>query len=197
MNIRAIAMSAAVGTVALFTWQGISQMVIPWHRATMKEVSDTTPKVIATARQLAPANGVYFSRYGALIGVRIAPDKADQTTWAAMGPMLAEQLGVDLVVVIAMCVMVGFLIDQSALGVAIAMALAGFAMILLQEMAMAIWYGFTIAWAAVAIIDQTLSFFLTGLVIGVLMRRLNRDAGVALPEGQGYRTSGGRKTTAR
>ena len=115
---------------------------------------------------------------------------------AVVGPMLAKQSAVDLLVVIALCVFVGCIADRSALGVARATALAGFAMITVQELANSIWYGFTWAWSIVNVADQTISFFLTGLVIGALMMRLDRDRGVAIPDGQGYRTSGGRKTVA-
>jgi hypothetical protein len=197
MNARAIGISAAVGTIAMFAWQSVSQIVIPWHAATMQEVSDTTPRAVPAIRQLARSNGVYFSRYGALIVVRTAPDNSSQMSMAAMGPMLAKQAGIDLVVVTALCFLVGFLIDRSPVGVAKAMALAGFAMITVQELAMANWYGFTSSWAAVNIVDQTISFFLTGLVVGALMQRLSRGDAVAIPEGQGYRISGGRTTAPR
>jgi hypothetical protein len=196
MSIRAIGISAAAGTIAMFAWQSVSQTVIPWHAATMREVADTTAKAIPAIRQLAKANGVYFSKYGALVAVRIAPNNADQTTTAAMGPMLGMQAAVDLVVVTALCFFVGFLADRSPFGVAKAIALAGFAMIAVQELAMSIWYGFTLSWSIVSIADQTISFFLTGLVIGAVMGRFDRDNPVELPEGQGYRTSGGRKTVA-
>jgi hypothetical protein len=197
MNARTLAISAAAGTIAMFAWQSVSQMVIPWHMATMQEISDTTAKAVPALRQLAKGNGVYFSRYGALIAVRTAPDNASQASMATVGPMLAKQAAADLIVVVAMFLLVGFLVDRSPLGVAKAMALAGFAMIALQEAGMAIWYSFSASWAAVNIADQTISFFLTGLVLGVLARRLDRDNAVAIPEGQGYRTSGGRKTAAR
>jgi hypothetical protein len=196
MNVRAIGISAAVGTIAMFAWQSISQTVIPWHTATMREVSDTTAKAIPAIRQLAKENGVYFSRYGALMAVRVAPDNSDQTSMAAVGPMLARQAVLDLVVVTALCFFVGFLADRSPLAVAKAIALAGFAMIAVQELANSIWYGFSWSWSIVNIVDQTISFFLTGLVIGALMIRLDRESAVAIPEGQGYRTSGGRKTVA-
>lgn len=197
MNARALGISAAVGTITMFAWQSVSQTVLPWHGATMQEVSDTTATAIPAIRQLAKSNGVYFSRYGALIALRIAPDRSSQTSMAAMAPMLAKQAGIDLVVVTALCLLVGFLVDRSPLGVAQAMALAGFAMITVQELAMANWYGFTYSWAAVYIADQTISFFLTGLVVGALMLRLSRGDPVAIPDGQGYRISGGRNTAAR
>jgi hypothetical protein len=196
MTVRAIGISAAVGTIAMFAWQSISQTAIPWHSATMQEVSDTTAKAIPAIRQLAKGNGVYFSRYGALMAVRVASDKSDQTSMAAIGPMLAKQAAVDLLVVTALCFFVGFLADRTPLAVARAIALAGFAMIAVQELANSIWYAFTWSWSIVNIVDQTISFFLTGLVIGAVLRRLDRDNPVALPEGQGYRTSGGRKTVA-
>jgi hypothetical protein len=152
MKIRAIAISAAAGTIAMFAWQAISHLVLPWH---------------TMARS------------------------------AAMGPLLAEQVAVDLVVVVAFCVLCGLLIDQSPIGVAKAFALAGLAISMFQSLSMTVWYGFTIPRAIVEIADQTITFFLTGLVIGFLMRRYGRDAGVAIPDGQGYRTSGGRTTAAR
>src|SRR5437016_5251136 len=106
VNLKAIGMSAVVGTIAMFTWQAVSQTAIPWHAATMREVSDTTAKAIPALRQLAKENGVYFSRYGALLAVRVAPDNSDQMSAAAMGPMLAKQAGIDLIVVVALCFLV-------------------------------------------------------------------------------------------
>jgi len=197
MNARALGISAAVGAITMFAWQSVSQTILPWHAATMQEVSDTTARSIPAIRQLAKSNGVYFSRYGALIAVRVAPDNSSQTSMGAMATMLEKQAAIDLVVVGALCLLVGFLVDRSPLGVAKAMALAGFAMITVQELAMANWYGFSYSWAAVYIADQTISFFLTGLVVGALMLRLSRGDPVAIPEGQGYRISGGRTTAAR
>ena len=196
MNVRAIGISAVLGTITMFAWQAVSQTAIPWHAATMREIPDTTAKAIPAIRQLGKTNGVYFSRYGALIAVRVASDNSDQMSNGVMGLMLARQAGIDLVVVVALCGLVGFLTDRSPVGVAKATALGGFAMITVQELAMANWYGFSMSWTMVNIVDQTISFFLTGLVVGVLMLRLDRDAAVAVPDGQGYRTSGGRKTVA-
>jgi hypothetical protein len=196
MKGKAIAISAFAGAAALFAWQSISQMVIPWHRATMTEVADTTAGVIPAIRQVAPANGVYFSRHGALIAVRIAPGNSDLTSMAVMGPMLAKQAALNLAVVTALCLLVGFLADRRPIRVAAATALAGFAMIGAQEISQSIWYGFTSLWALVNIVDQTISFFLAGLIVGALMRRFGDDA-VILPEGQGYRISGKRTTIAK
>ena len=137
MNARTIGISAATGTIALFAWQSVSQTVIPWHAATMQEVPDTTARAVPAIRQLARTNGVYYSRYGALIAVRTAPDNSSQTSMAAMGPMLLKQAGIDLIVVTALCLLVAVLSDRSPLGVAKAMAVAGFSMIALQELAMA------------------------------------------------------------
>jgi hypothetical protein len=195
MNIRALAVAAVAGTVALFVWQGLSESVLPWHAATMVEMSDTTASAVSAVRAIAPDNGVYFSRYGALMAVRIAPDNSDQTR--SIGPMMIRQAAVDFLVVAALCLLATLLYDQSPLGIAKVMAIAGFAMIVVQEMSMVIWYGFTAAWAAVNIADQTISFFLTGLVIGAVFKRLGVTAAVAIPQGQGYRTSGGRATVGR
>jgi hypothetical protein len=197
MKPKAVAIAAVVGAIALFAWQSISQTVIPWHAATMSEVADSTGAAIPAIRRLAPENGVYFSKYGALMAVRVAPDGSDRTTAAALGPMLLRQAAINLVIASALCFFVGFLTDQSPLGVGKAAALGGFAMIALREMSMVIWYGFTLGWAAVNIVDQTIGFFVAGIVVGALMQRLNGDRSVALPEGQGYRTSGGRRTVGK
>lgn len=197
MNIKAIAVAVLAGSTAMFAWQSISNTVLPWHMATMSEVADSTVASVAATRRLAPSNGVYFSRYGTLMAVRIAPDTVDQTSMAAMGPMLIKQAALNLVVVTALCLLVGFLGDRSPIGVAKVASLAGFAMIAGQELSHSIWFGFTAAWAAVNVIDQTISFFLTGLVVGAVLQRLTRDDPVTLPDGQGYRTSGGRRTVSR
>jgi hypothetical protein len=41
----------------------------------------------------------------------------------------------------------------------------------------------------VNVIDCAIGFFITGLVIGWIARRMNPDAGVAVPAGAGYQAS--------
>jgi hypothetical protein len=107
---------------------------------------------------------------------------------------LAIMSAVDLVAAGALYLFIGFLYDRSAIGIAKAVALAGFAAILIKETATFS----TPLQSAVNVVEQTLSLVVAGLVIGLVVRKLDPAAGVSLPEGQGYyRTSGGRKTVAR
>lgn len=125
----------------------------------------------------------------------VLPSPADAA--AALGPTLVKQLVLDVIAVALLTVLSGFLVDRSALGVAKAAGAVGFVMLLLHETSNVIWFGFTASRAAMNIVDQSVSLFVTGLVMGAVLQKLDPQSGVAVPYGQGYRTSGGRKTVAR
>ena len=116
--------------------------------------------------------------------------------WRAGTPTigLPMQGAADLVAASALCLFFSLLPDRTPRGIAKAVALVAFAAVLVKETATS---GATIH-GLVNVLEQTASLILAGLATGLVMRKLDPDAGVSIPEGQGYyRTSGGRKTIPR
>jgi EamA domain-containing membrane protein RarD len=121
-----------------------------------------------------------------LFGSRALPDSADQTT--LIGGMLGKQVVIDLVVVALLCVFAGRLRDSRPTAIASSAALAGLVVSAAAELANWNWYGYAAGWTVVNIVDATIGFFVTGLAVGWLARRMSRGEtpGVAVPAGSGY-----------
>lgn len=189
MKTRSLVMCIVVATIVLFAWQAISNAVIPWHMRTEKALADTSVAAARALRAQMPTNGVYYSRYGVLAAVSMTRDMKDQTK--NMGPPLARQLAID-VAVVWMLVLLALRTREpgTAVGYAGVAAFAGLAGALAIQLSDWNWYGFSFPYACVNIVDITIGFWITGWVIGFMMLRENREAGVSVPTGAGYGASG-------
>jgi hypothetical protein len=193
------------GTLAagltLFVWQTISNVALPWHKVTVNAFKDNAAAVQAIRAQ-APTNGVYFAPEGILLAQSFTPDLADKSK--TMGPNIAKQLVVDLVVALILCLVLS---DQSvrrkAGDVALKLGAVGLSAAMIKELSDWNWYGFAASYAVVNIVDLTLQFVLAGLVITWIRNRLSR--GEAMPaeamagvRAQGsYQSPSGSKVPAR
>jgi hypothetical protein len=184
MNGRFLLVGTLVTAITLFAWQSISNTVIPWHEATMREFANNDA-VVQAVRANAPESGVYFSPQGILASVALTPNLADRT--ALIGQMLGTQFVINLVVALLLALVALRLRSATMLGTATALGTAGLAGSLLIEASNWNWYGFSLPWTAVNVIDHTIQWFLAGLVLAALMRRLAPEAvsGVSIPTGAG------------
>jgi len=162
--------------VTLFAWQTISNVALPFHEATMKPFADSAA-VVQAIRASAPENGVYFSSQGVLAAVSFTPDLADKTK--AMGPMMAKQFVLDLVVALLLCLLVARIGVGRKRDTAITLGLAGLAAAMTKELSDWNWYGFAADYAIVNTIDLAISFALAGVVIAWIYRREVRSDAVA------------------
>jgi len=175
MSTRFFVVGTLVGAIVLFAWQSVSHAALPWHTATMTEFANDSGTARAI-RAAAPLNGVYMSNYGILAAVRITPGFTDLTTDMAMGPMLAKQLGLDLVATLVLILLLGRFPTDSALRTGVTSALAALAISAVIEFSNAIWYGFTASYSLVNVVDQTIAFFLVGATLAALRARMDRLA---------------------
>jgi hypothetical protein len=184
MNGRFLLIGTVVTAITLFAWQSISNTVIPWHQATMREFANNDA-VVQTVRANAPERGVYFSPQGILASVALTPNLADRT--ALIGKMLGTQFVIDLVVALLLALVALRLRPTTMLGTATALGTAGLAASMLIEASNWNWYGFSLPWTAVNVVDHAIQWFLAGLVLAALMRRLAPVAvtGVSIPAGAG------------
>jgi hypothetical protein len=192
MNGRFLLVGTLVTAISVFAWQAISNTLIPWHMATMREFANNDA-VVQAVRANAPQNGVYASRQGILAAVSLTPSLIDKTT--LIGQMLGTQFAIDVVVSFLLALVALRLRPSTTLGTATALAIAGLAGSLLIELSNWNWYGFALPWSTVNIIDHTIQWFLAGLLLAALLRRLAPAAAtgsVGIPGaagiGQGDRT---------
>ena len=184
MNGRFLLVGTLVTAITLFAWQSISNTVIPWHEATMREFANNDA-VVQAVRANAPEGGVYFSPQGILASVALTPNLADRT--ALIGQMLGTQFVINLVVALLLALVALRLRSATMLGTATVLGTTGLAGSMLIEASNWNWYGFSLPWTAVNVIDHTIQWFLAGLVLAALMRRLAPGAvsGVSIPAGAG------------
>ena len=175
MSTRFLVVGTLVGAIVLFAWQTVSNAALPWHTATMTEfVNDSA--TARTIRAAAPQNGVYFSKYGILAAVRIAPSFTDLAAGTALGPMLGKQFGLDLVATLVLLLLLGRFPTEGAVRTGVTSALAALAVGATIELSNAIWYGFTASYALVNVVDHTIAFFLVGATLAALRARIERVA---------------------
>jgi hypothetical protein len=158
--------------ITLFVWQTISNVAIPWHKATVKEFTNNAA-VVQAIHAVVPDNGVYSSPEGILAAVSFAPDMADKTK--SMGPNMVKQIVIDLVAALLLCLVVGRIGVGRKRDVALTLGLAGLAAGIIKEMSDWNWYGFSASYAVVNEIDLTIQFALAGIVIAWLYKREMRS----------------------
>jgi hypothetical protein len=154
--------------IALFAWQTISNVAIPWHAATVKAFTSNEAAVQAI-HVVAPTNGVYASPQGLLAVVSFTPDMADKSK--SMGPNMLKQIVIDLFAALLLCVVIERIGVRRKRDAALTLALAGLAAGVIKEMSDWNWYGFATGYAIVNEIDLTIQFALAGLVIAWIYKR--------------------------
>jgi hypothetical protein len=90
---------------------------------------------------------------------------------ASMTAMMLRQLAIDLAGAWMLCLIAVRLRSREPLGIAAGGAYVALAVAVVKELADWNWYGFSFSYAVVNVIDLAIAFFLTGWVIGLLMKR--------------------------
>lgn len=180
MNARFLVVGTIAGAIVLYAWQTISNtaldMVLPWHTSAMKEFPQKETAVQAL-RAIAPVNGLYYAPQGAFVVVSMSAAMEDKSQ--AMGLMLGRQLVIDLAVAFLMTLVVTQIPARRARDVALLFGVVGLAAAAVNYMSLWNWYGFPPRWASLNTIDQGIGWFAAGLAIGLVAKRLLKEAAVA------------------
>ncbi len=176
MKARFIFTGTVAAAVAIFIWGTISHLALPWHEWTMT-VFTNSEQVLETVRSNAEQNGIYFINEGVFAVVDLLPGLPDQTQM--IGGNLALQFVTNLVV--------AFLLTLALLGVNCRTMLgrAGFTAMLGVAAGVAIhgahwnWYGFTPTYTIVNTLDLAIAWFIAGLVLAALARKMLPQSGPA------------------
>ena len=188
MNGRALALAVLVGTIVVFVWQTISNAALPWHTMTMQRFANND-SLVHQIRAAAPTNGMYYSDQGVLASVAMTSDFADKTK-ASMVPMLAKQIAIDVVMVIALLFVVLRMPTSTPFQTGLTLAAAGLAAGVALELSDWNWYGFSAGYTIVNAIDVTIQCFVGGFATSLFLRRFGSRAvteeRVGVPASKGY-----------
>jgi hypothetical protein len=178
MNFRFVVTGTLAGAVALFAWQTLSNtmldMVIPWHAPTIRSFQ-SNEMAIQAIRAVAPENGLYLAPEGSFTVVSFAPDMRDKSQ--DMGRLLGRQAVIDLAVAFLMTLIVTQIPARRARDTAMLFGVAGLAAAALLYFTLWNWYGFPPRWTAVNTIDTGAGWFLAGLALGAVAKRMAGHSG--------------------
>jgi hypothetical protein len=168
MKATHLALAALLGGLTLFGWETVSNTAIPWHDATIRSFTDSSA-VVQAVKANAAGNGMYVDMRGVVAAVSFTPDLADRST--LVGSMIARQAALDIaigfVLVMAFLRLPRASTKQYAWGSAVA-ALAVGASIFVSDWN---WWGFSLPWSAINLVDRMIGYGLLGLVLGGLLNR--------------------------
>lgn len=187
MRTRFLVVGTLVGAIVMFAWQSVSNAALPWYRSQMMAFENDSATV-AALRASAPHNAIYASDRGVFAVMSIEPGVSSKS--AQIGPMLGKQAVLDVVVALALCLLLVRLPPERAMRTAVTFGLAAALVTLVIEGSNVIWYGWPRRWAEVSVIDQAISFFLTGLALRAVARRTGGEAAM-VPDTGGVRAQGG------
>lgn len=171
MRSRLLVIGSLAGAIVLFAWQSISHGVfgLPEHGLREFPSDSGTAAAAHVIRGLAPANGIYFSRYGVLAEVDIAPSYTDKTK--AFASMMLKQFVIDLALVFVLVLFLDRLASASVWRTGATYSALAFAFMGAVDVSNWVWWNFPAAYTIGNVVDQVIAFFLVGLTIAVVGRR--------------------------
>lgn len=165
MNGKYLAIGALVGGIVLFLWGGLTHMVLPAPMSTF--VNDGA--VVQTLRANAPADGVYMSESGVFAAVSFNPPFG--TRKDHMEPYLLRQFLSDVLAAALLAFLVAGL-PGTVFGKAYWAGIAGLAALAMKIVPYWNWYGFSPAFIGMEAFELVGKFFLCGLVLAFLAKKL-------------------------
>ncbi|HEY2378566.1 MAG TPA: hypothetical protein VGH98_21480 [Gemmatimonadaceae bacterium] len=189
MRSRFLVIGTLVGALVLFAWQAVSHAALGLPEKGLRPFPTDSMAVAAKSiRALAPQNGMYFSAYGVFAAVEIAGDYTDKRQQFVS--MMAKQLVLDVGVVLILAVLMDRLAAQSIVRTGATFGALALAFMGMIDVANGIWWNYATAWTIGNLIDQVISFFILGVTLAALQRRLGEQR-IETAERAGVRARGG------
>lgn len=170
MNAKYLLAGAIVGGIVLFLWGFVTHSALPQPMDYFKD----DQAVVQLLRANAPVNGIYFSPRGIFASVAVLPDLGDKTK--NIVPNLLRQLCSDMLAGLLLAIFLARL-PGTVMQRAGWLALAGAAAFVLKFVPYWNWYGFPVRFVGMEALDLVGKFFLGGMVLGWLMKKLVPTAG--------------------
>jgi hypothetical protein len=169
MKLKFLLLSALLGGIISFAWGGVSHMAAVFPSIEPKSFTDSTAVVDAVHKN-APANGIYFDGRGLFAAVAFRSDLSYK--FGSLLYPLVHQFLIEFAVAFLLAwVLLRFPV-WSAWGTASIFAALGLAAGIEQLLPEANWYGFPLRFQLAELADLVIGWFLIGLVLGWLRKKL-------------------------
>ena len=150
----------------LFLWGAVTHALLPQP---LREFKDEKA-VVDVIRANGSGNGVYFARRGMLASVAFLPDLGDKSQNITSNLLI--QFCTDTLGALLLCLVLAGLRADSALGHSLKLGLVGLVIVALKLAPYWNWYGFSPPFIAMEALDVVGKFFIGGLVLSALMKKL-------------------------
>lgn len=166
MNAKYLATCAVVGGIILFCWGFVTHRAIPTPLREFRNAAVVEEAVQANS----DGNGAYFTKRGVFAVVAFEPGVPDKSQ--AMGPLLLREfLGCAVTGALLGAILAG-LGTASAVRGALSLAVMAIAAAFSTEYSSWVWYGFPLPFVGIEALDLVAGWFLTGLALGPLKKKL-------------------------
>lgn len=164
MRARFLIFGTIAGGIFIFVWGAITHAALPRQIHPFKDEA-------AVLRALhADGNGMYFATTGVFAVVAFAPDFSDKARKTSSN--LVIQLATDMISALLLCLLLSGLRAGSTLARASWLSLAGLASFTIKFLPYWNWYGFPPAFVGMELFDLVGKFFLGGLALAMLQKKL-------------------------
>ena len=180
MSLRYHLVGTILVTLLLFFWGFLVHALL--HEATQPITVIEDPaeaKLVTLLDEIAPESGTYFGKHGIFLSHDMTADpsqqdatgKIDQSSEAAMGPLLMRQLIIDLVLAAFLSCIVLKIRTPGVMGKACCLGLVGLTGGIAAFVPQWSWFGFGGLLTALNILDLAGGWFVGGLVLAWLADR--------------------------
>ena len=169
MKAKFLILGTLAGGLTLFMWSFFSHTVLPWHTASVTQF-EYDQEELEGLRARFPENGMYASTQGVLAAVALKPDLSDPGD--AMGTNLVIELVTSLLVAFLLAMILLSTRSPSVLHRAALTGMMGAAAALAVYLPHWNWWGFSMYYTGVNILDTIIAWFLAGLVLGALLKKM-------------------------
>ena len=169
MKAKFLILGTLAAGLTIFAWGAFSHEVLPWHNASVTQFTYDQEE-LEGLRARFPENGMYASTQGVLAAVALKPDLSDPGD--AMGTNLVIELVTSLLVAFLLAMILLSTRSPSVLHRAALTGMMGAAAALAVYLPHWNWWGFSMYYTGVNILDTIIAWFLAGLVLGALLKKM-------------------------
>ncbi len=169
MKFRYLLLAALIGGAVTFAW-GIVSHITGIMPALEPNAFTAPDSVVAAVRASAPSNGVYYDDRGLLAVVSFERDLSPK--FASMAVPMMVQLAIDCATAFLLAWVLLRLPPWSPFGTGSIFAAFGLAAGMAQLFSEANWYGYPLPFQLANLAGLVIGWFLLGIVVGALRRRL-------------------------
>lgn len=169
MKTKFLVVGAIVAGITLFVWGFVTHAALPLSERALTEFKDAQA-VVQVIRANAPQNGVYFAKQGIFAAVSFLPDVSDKTQ--NITPNLIREFVIDVLAGLFLGLVLLGTRGSTVMGRVGLLVAAALAAVASQSLPAWNWYGFSLEYTTMEVIDLVGGWFLAGLVLAGLMKKM-------------------------